>query len=109
MNHQAENLKNQLIRLVKGNDLENYRAIVGDLLDEYDASDVAAAALKYAVEGASVEEKEPEAINFENTGAAAGMVRFFMNIGRVQQISPQEISQWIAKESGIPGKSHWND
>jgi len=32
-----------------------------------------------------------------------GMVRFFMNIGRAQQIRPQDIIHWIADESGIPG------
>ncbi|MFZ3132340.1 MAG: DEAD/DEAH box helicase [Desulfosporosinus sp.] len=104
---QAENLKNQLLKLIQSNRLGNYRAIVGELLEEYDSTDVAAAALKFAVEGASVEErledKEQEGIHFENTGAAEGMVRFFMNIGRVQQIRPQDIIRWIADESGIPG------
>ncbi|HUX47101.1 MAG TPA: C-terminal helicase domain-containing protein, partial [Desulfosporosinus sp.] len=104
---QAENLKNQLIKLIQGNRLGSYRAIVGELLEEYDSTDVAAAALKFAVEGASVEErtenKEPEELYFGNTGAAVGMVRFFMNIGRIQQIRPQDIIRWIADESGIPG------
>jgi len=104
---QAENLKNQLIKLIQGNRMGNYRAIVGDLLEEYDSIDVAAAALKFAVEGASAEEriedKEQETILFGNTGAAVGMVRFFLNIGRAQQIRPQDIIRWIADESGIPG------
>lgn len=104
---QAENLKNQLIRLIQGDRLGSYRAIVGELFDEYDSIDVAAAALKFAVEGASVEEriegKAQDDYHFENTGAAAGMVRFFMNIGRVQQIRPQDIIRWIADESGISG------
>lgn len=102
-----ENLKNQLIKLIQSNRLGNYRALVGELLEEYDSTDVSAAALKFAVEGASVEErledKEQEDIHFGNTGAAVGMVRFFMNIGRVQQIRTQDIIRWIADESGIPG------
>jgi ATP-dependent RNA helicase DeaD len=68
---------------------------------------VAAAALKFAVEGANAEErvdsKELDDIQFGNTGAAAGMVRFFMNIGRIQQIRPQDVIRWIADESGISG------
>ena len=104
---QAENLKNQLIKLIQNNRLGNYRAIVGDLFEEYDSMDVAAAALKFAVEGANVEErvegKELDEIDFGNTGAAAGMVRFFMNIGRIQQIRPQDVIRWIADESGISG------
>ncbi|MDR3584871.1 MAG: DEAD/DEAH box helicase [Desulfosporosinus sp.] len=104
---QAENLKNQLIKLIQSNRLGSYRAIVGDLLEEYDSIDVAAAALKFAVEGANVEEglesKEQGEMGFGNTGAAAGMVRFFINIGRIQQIRPQDIIRWIADESGIAG------
>ena len=104
---QAENLKNQLIKLIQSNRLGNYRAIVGDLLEEYDSIDVAAAALKFAVEGANAEErvdsKEQDDIQFGNTGAAVGMVRFFMNIGRIQQIRPQDMIRWIADESGISG------
>lgn len=104
---QAENLKNQLLKLIQGDRLGNYRAIVGELLEEYDSTDVAAAALKFAVEGANAEERieaiEQDEIQFRNTGAATGMVRFFMNIGRVQQIRPQDIVRWIAEESGISG------
>ena len=104
---QAENLKNQLVKLIQSNRLGSYRAIVGDLLEEYDSIDVAAAALKFAVEGASMEEgsegKEQGDVSFGNTGAAAGMVRFFINIGRIQQIRPQDIIRWIADESGISG------
>jgi len=100
---QAENLKNQLIKLIQNNHLGNYRSIIGDLLEEYDSTDVAAAALKFAVEGAYAEEnhKEQEAYNFSNTGASEGMVRFFMNIGRVHQIKPQDIVRWIVDESGL--------
>lgn len=104
---QAENLKNQLVKLIQGDRLGNYRAIVGELLEEYDSTDVAAAALKFAVEGANAEEriedKGLDDLHFGNTGAATGMVRFFMNIGRVQQIRPQDIIRWIADESGISG------
>jgi ATP-dependent RNA helicase DeaD len=103
---QAENLKNQVIKLIQSNRLGNYRAIVAELLGEYDSTDVAAAALKFAVEGVSAEEridKEQDDFLFRNTGAAVGMVRFFMNIGRVQQIRPQDIIRWISDESGIPG------
>lgn len=104
---QAENLKNQLIKLIQSNRLGNYRAIVGDLFEEYDSVDVAAAALKFAVEGANIEErvdgKELDDIQFGNTGATAGMVRLFVNIGRIQQIRPQDVIRWIADESGISG------
>ena len=31
------------------------------------------------------------------------MVRLFVNIGRIQQIRPQDVIRWIADESGISG------
>lgn len=106
---QAENLKNQLLRLIQSNRLGNYRAIVGEILQEYDSIDVAAAALKFAVEGANLEErsegKDQDESLFANTGASAGMVRFFINIGRIQQIRPQDIIRWIADQSGISGNT----
>ncbi|WP_460001703.1 DEAD/DEAH box helicase [Paradesulfitobacterium aromaticivorans] len=101
---QAENLKNQLIKLIQSNRLATYRSIVASLLEDYDSTDVAAAALKYAVEGIeNVEQSDGDDISFGNTGASPGMVRLFMNIGRLQQIRPQDIVRWIADESGIPG------
>jgi len=104
---QAINLKKQLIKIIQGKHLENYREIVSELIEEYDSADVAAAALKFAVEGASVEarvgNKQHQTLDFANTGGAVGMVRFFINIGRVQQIRPQDIITWIADGSGIPG------
>lgn len=102
---QAENLKKQIVKYIKSNHIAKYRSIVSSLMEEYDSIDVAAAALKFAVEGASAEEQleVEEEILFGNTGAAPGMVRLFMNIGRAQQIRPQDIVRWIADESGIPG------
>lgn len=106
---QAGNLKNQLVKLINIDRLGNYRAIVGELLDEYDSIDVAAAALKFAVEGASMEagygDGDPDDLHFGNTGAAEGMVRFFMNIGRIQQIRTQDMIHWIADECGMPANS----
>ncbi len=102
---QAENLKNKLIQVIKQDHLSTYRSIVNELFEEYDSIDIAAAALKYAVEGISETEEHhiDEEFAFGNTGAAPGMVRLFMNIGRLQQIRPQDIVRWIADESGIPG------
>lgn len=101
---QAENLKNKLLKLIQKDHLGTYRSIVSSLFEDFDSVDVAAAALKYAVEGPTAEEHdEDDEISFGNTGATPGMVRLFMNIGRVQQIRPQDIVRWIAEESGIPG------
>ncbi|MDR3288156.1 MAG: DEAD/DEAH box helicase [Peptococcaceae bacterium] len=107
--HQTENMRNQLIKLMKSNRLGTYRSIVNGLLDDYDSIDVAAAALKFAIEGPNTEGRDNEVDHsegdmvFGNTGATPGMIRLFMSIGRLQQIRPQDIIRWIADESGIPG------
>jgi ATP-dependent RNA helicase DeaD len=104
--HQTENMRNQLIKLIQNNRLGMYRSIVTSLMDDFDSVDVAAAALKFAVEGPNTDEKayeDEESIMFGNTGAHPGMVRLFMSIGRMQQIRPQDIIRWIADESGVPG------
>ncbi len=99
---QAENLKKHIMKVLKTN-LGTYRPIVISLLEEYDSIDLAAAALKYAVEGVDTEDHAAEDQIIGNTGGSPGMVRLFMNIGRSQQIRPQDIVRWIADESGIPG------
>ncbi|MDI6813057.1 MAG: DEAD/DEAH box helicase [Desulfitobacteriaceae bacterium] len=101
---QAENLKNTLLKYIQKDHLGTYRTIVGDLMEEHDSIDVAAAALRYAVEGPITDERsDDDEAAFGNTGATPGMVRLFMSIGRMQQIRPQDIVRWIADESGIPG------
>lgn len=46
---------------------------------------------------------EPVKKSFSNTGAKAGMVRLFMNIGRSQKISPEDVVKTFASEADIPG------
>jgi len=44
-------------------------------------------------------------IDFEDTGAEAGMVRFFLAVGREHKVQPKDIVGAIAGETGIPGKA----
>ena len=88
----------------ENNNYDDYHTIIADLLNDYDAHDLAAAALKLSVEG--VKEKEEEVVvtnSFSNTGGEAGMVRLFMNIGRSQKIRPEDIVRAISSEADIPG------
>ena len=43
-------------------------------------------------------------VDFGDTGAEAGMVRLFINIGKKQKVRPGDILGAVAGESGIPGK-----
>ena len=69
--------------------------------EDYDTQDIAAALVKLALG----EENKEEIIEEPSyTGAEAGMVRLFINIGRKQKVQARDIVGAIAGEVGIPGK-----
>lgn len=85
-------------------DLSQYVHIIEKLAaEDYTSLEIAAALLKMAIGNKGKEEKHDEE-DFEDTGAEAGMVRLFINIGRNQKIRPGDIVGGIAGETGIPGK-----
>lgn len=101
---QAEIWRDRLQQTVQSGGLASYRAVLGKLVDELDPIDLAAAALKLASAG-ELEADETEKYDFGDTGAASGMVRFFVNIGRSARMSPGDIVRMIAEESGIPSNT----
>lgn len=104
LERQKEVLKNRLQQVIMQGNFADYHSIVADLSAEYDPMDVAAAALKFAQEGYK-EKAAEEKSGFENTGAEEGMVRLFFNVGRTQNIRPEDMVRTIAEETGIPGNS----
>ena len=44
-------------------------------------------------------------VDFGETGAEVGMVRFFLGVGRQHKVAPKDIVGAIAGETGIPGKA----
>jgi ATP-dependent RNA helicase DeaD len=46
-----------------------------------------------------------EEMDFADTGAEPGMVRFFLGVGRIHKVAPKDIVGAIAGETGIPGKA----
>jgi ATP-dependent RNA helicase DeaD len=48
--------------------------------------------------------KERDVIDFGETGAEHGMVRFFIGLGRDHNVAPKDIVGAIAGETGIAGK-----
>jgi ATP-dependent RNA helicase DeaD len=100
MERQQDMLRQNLIDLVEEGKLGAYRTLIADLSDEFDAIDLAAAALKLSQEGVV---KEKSIAEFTETGAKPGMVRLFMNIGKLHKIRPEDIVRTIAEETDIPG------
>ncbi len=85
-------------------ELENYVNLINELLDnEHTSLDVAAALLKLHLEvPGKMSDTPPE---FEDTGAAAGMVRFFVNVGRSAGLKVRDFAQILSDELHLPIKS----
>jgi ATP-dependent RNA helicase DeaD len=49
--------------------------------------------------------EKPGELDFGDTGAESGMVRFFLGVGRQHKVAPKDIVGAIAGETGIPGKA----
>ena len=109
---QREQILAKIHTVLELNQYQDYMTIAEDLLEDYSAADIAAAALKLMQEGpkaliAQQEEKEREylAYDLQNTGARPGMVRLFINVGRAQKITVKDIVNTIAIEADIPARS----
>ena len=93
---------------IKAGGMESYARIIeqeseGDLR----TIDIAAALLKLQMEQGSEEISEKrEEMDFADTGAEAGMVRFFLGVGRMHKVAPKDIVGAIAGEDRNTGKSH---
>jgi ATP-dependent RNA helicase DeaD len=80
--------------------LPEYREVALELADEYDSVDVAAAALRLLNDRGR---ETKETASYGDTGAERGMVRLFMNLGRIDRVGPSDIVRGIAEGAGISG------
>lgn len=97
--------RERLAEAIEEQNFGTYRQVIEDLVEEYDSIDVGAAALKLLVDGIRERESSNNDSNeiYGDTGAEAGMVRFFMNIGRKHGVSPADVVRTIAETARIPG------
>ncbi|HJV45380.1 MAG TPA: DEAD/DEAH box helicase [Bacillota bacterium] len=93
-----------LSTLSEGVDLSLYSTIVEDMMKDFPAEKIAAAAL-HAAFASNIIAEEEEVYNFGETGASKGMVRFFMNVGRNVEMKPQDLVKEISEMVGISSKS----
>ena len=87
--------------------IESYvRIIEQETEGDLSTIDIAAALLKMQMEqGSESEPEKREEMDFADTGAEPGMVRFFLSVGRMHNVAPKDIVGAIAGETGIPGKA----
>ncbi len=102
---QREVIIERLVSTMQLGRLSHYRSIIEDLAAEYDVYEVAAAALRLAFDlEVTGEKNEQDDFEFGDTGAEPGMVRLFMNVGRMEELRPPDLIKIIAEEAGIPGR-----
>jgi ATP-dependent RNA helicase DeaD len=100
---QRELLRERLVKVMEQGQLGFYRELADELLNEYSAEDLLAAALKMLAgeeKGAVAPDED-----FGDTGAEAGMVRLFLNVGRQQGVMPADVVRTIAQSANIPGSA----
>ena len=105
----AEKVLDKLLTIIENEDLSKMIDLIEAKVNDAGVTsiDIAAAFLKMMMgsdEGSKADEEKKSYENFGETGAEAGMVRLFINLGKNQNIRPGDILGAIAGETGMPGK-----
>jgi ATP-dependent RNA helicase DeaD len=97
----AEQYKQQVIEIMEENQIHPLiKEIIDQLKESYSLEQIAYAATQFALHD-QIKEEEEEIYNFGETGAAKGMVRFFINVGKNVNLSPKGLADEIAGLVGI--------
>lgn len=102
----AEKILDKINTIIEEEDLTKLVDLLETRINEEGCTsmDMAAAFLKMAMGDDGGKEEEKGYADFGDTGAEAGMVRLFINLGKKQNVRPGDILGAIAGETGMPGK-----
>ncbi len=102
----AEKVLDKLHSIIENDDLSKMINLIEVRVneEEYTSLELAAAFLKMFMGDEGKSEDDKLIADFGDTGAEAGMVRLFINLGKNQKIRPGDILGAIAGETGMPGK-----
>ena len=100
-----EMLIDQIRAAIDEGGLEAYRDAAEALCDDYDALDIAAAALKQLAGIDRRAELKKGPVDPGSDVTEPGMTRLFLNVGRNEGVRPADIVGAIAGEAGIPGRT----
>ncbi|MBI5747344.1 MAG: DEAD/DEAH box helicase [Nitrospirae bacterium] len=99
-------LRERIEEFIDDKQFDAYSSMVEKLSESLKPSEIAAALLKFQLEGFGTgEEGKP---SLDETGAPEGMVRLFITVGREQKVRPGDIVKLIAEKAGISGKAVGN-
>ncbi len=103
----AEKIMDKLKTIIQNDDLSKMVDLIESRVneEEFTSLDIAAALLKIIMgdDGSKADEGKMME-DYGDTGAEAGMVRLFINLGKNQRVRPGDILGAIAGETGMPGK-----
>ncbi|MDA8193181.1 MAG: DEAD/DEAH box helicase [Thermaerobacter sp.] len=97
---QREGLKSRLAGEIDRGVLPEYQELVMELAQSYDSVDIAAAAIRLMTDKGRDAGSDQE---FGETGAEPGMIRLFLNLGRMDRVTPADIVRGLAEGAGISG------
>ncbi len=102
----ADKILDKLASIIETEDLTKMMNIIEEKVndEEYTSLDIAAAFLKLMMGDDCAKDEDKAMEDFGDTGAEAGMVRLFINLGKNQRVKPGDILGAIAGETGMPGK-----
>ncbi len=102
----ADKILDKLASIIENEDLTKMINIIEERVneEEFTSLDIAAAFLKMMMGEDNGKDEERAIEDFGDTGAEAGMVRLFVNLGKNQRVRPGDILGAIAGETGMPGK-----
>ncbi|MCC2668924.1 MAG: box helicase protein [Armatimonadetes bacterium] len=99
-----EMFKEKVVGVLQEGEFDDFLQTVEELSEEFEASEVAAAALKL-LWGQEKREISARPMEDDGTRAEPGMVRLFVTVGRQEGLRPTDLVGAIANEAGIPGHS----
>ncbi|MBI1912780.1 MAG: DEAD/DEAH box helicase [Deltaproteobacteria bacterium] len=100
------NLKVKIDEFIDDKKFDRFLSLAGRLTEEVEPMSAIAALLKFQLEGVgnpeTAHESNREEISLDDTGAAPGMARLFMTIGKEQNIKAGDIINAITRKANIP-------
>jgi ATP-dependent RNA helicase DeaD len=100
-----ELFKQSVAEALAQGELGEFLITVDELAEEYEPSEVAAAALKLLWAQQKTQVAAQEVDGSDGTPPEPGMARLFLTVGRQEGLRPTDLVGAIANEAGIPGKS----
>ena len=102
----ADKIMDNVSHIIEDGGLEEMIRLIEERIneEEYTSLEVAAAFLKMQMGEIDTSLESEKGMEFGDTGAEAGMVRLFINLGKKQKVRPGDILGAIAGETGMPGK-----